>query len=430
MKYIKFSDYIYILANNLTDRKKTEIEIIWTAGGSYFEKKQDSGRKHLMEHCIVSRTKDMNFQEFQDFQFRENIMFNAYTGPATMGVEASGHYSDFEKILDLSLETAFMPTFDQAILDQEKEIVLREISERRGDPNYQLHYQVMNQVFTKDSYENHETLGSSEQVKKGELKDFDRLHLENLSTSPVIICCYGGGVDIDLIQKKLDQIVAQKDLLQVKKMLQKENKKPINFKIQSKFKNFRKKAIVSELAHAHCEINLYIPFQKNFQNEAITRVFEELYFKYHGKVYDRLRNQLGLIYSMYGAFQSSVDCLYLNLACEKQHIKTIISEIQSIFSNFEKNFEETKLQELKNTIIKKIEITQDNPYSSINLLRNSLTNYNQIETLESYQNKLANVTRLDIKKIYQEIQSNLSNSKLVLVSKNSEIKNIIEKIKI
>ena len=428
MNYQKFSENIHILTNNL-DRKKTEVEIIWTAGGSFFEQESDRGRKHLMEHCIASRTKDMDFKAFQDFQFRESLMLNAYTGPLTMGMEASGHSQDFEKLLDIALETAFTPTFDQTILDQEKEIVLREISERRGDPNYRLHFEVMNQIFTKESYEVHQTLGDSQTVAIGQLEDFTRLHLENLKTSPVLICCYGGGVKTDLIQTKLQKILDQKNL-QINNLLETKNKKPINYSIGSQFQDFQKKAVISELAHKHCEINLYIPFKTTFENRPATKIFEELYLKFYGRVYDKLRNQLGLIYSLHGSFESSINCLYINLACEIEHIEKILTEIKATFSNFEENFDQQKLNELKNVIIKKVEMTMDSPSNSINMTKSILTKYNIPETLEEYEQKLKKVSKNEIKKIYNQIQNNFKNSKLVLVSKNPKIQEVLDSYEI
>lgn len=427
MPYYQFSDYIHILTNP-ADRKKTEVEIIWTAGGSYFEKKEDSGRKHLMEHCIASRTAKMNFQEFQDFQFRENIMLNAYTGPLTMGIEGSGHSSDFEKILDISLETALTPTFDQDILNQEKEIVLREISERRGDPNYRLHFQVVEQIFTPESYQVHQTLGSSKQVELGELGDFSRLHLENLASSPILVCCYGGGIKLDLIQKKLQEITQKTDLYQIQKLLEPDSKKAIDYQIPNHFQDFKKKAIVSDIAHKHAEINLYIPFKINFENKPAIKIFEELYLKFYGRIYDRLRNQLGLIYSMYGAFQTGLDCLYINLACEIEHIEIILQEIYKSFADFESNFEMQKLTELKNIILKKMEMTADNPYNEINLTKGTLTNFNKLETLAEYEKRLSQVGKLEIQKIYQELAQNLTEAKLAVVSKNPDIQQVVSEL--
>lgn len=179
------------------DRKKVEIEIIFHAGGSIFEGEGDRGKKHLLEHCIASRTKDMNFQDLKDWQFEKNIILNAYTGPLTMGLTAEGHKEDFLEMFKVLWEMAVSPTFDQSILDREKEIVLREISERRGDPAYQLYFDVNALVFTPDSYDNHQVLGDEKMVAQTTIEDLYRLHQESLAQSHIIVLLAGGGIELE-----------------------------------------------------------------------------------------------------------------------------------------------------------------------------------------------------------------------------------------
>ena len=200
MIYQKLSPQIHLVCQPL-DRFRVEIEIILHAGGSIFEMDENRGKKHLLEHCIASRTKEMDFQALKDFQFSQNLILNAYTGPMTMGLTATSHKNDFEKALKLLWEMATDPTFDQSILEREKEIVLREISERRGDPAYELYYHIQNQIFEEGSLDTHEVLGESEKVAKTTLEDFKKLHTQNLQDSHIIIQISGGGIDLAKIKQ-------------------------------------------------------------------------------------------------------------------------------------------------------------------------------------------------------------------------------------
>lgn len=202
MPYLKINYRTHLFIQEL-DRKKTEIEIIFHAGGSFFEKPEDRGKKHLLEHCIASRTKDMDFQALKDWQFRESILINAYTGPLTMGFTAEGHKTDFQKMFEVLWEMAITPTFDQSILDREKEIVLREISQTRGDPNYQLYFDVNALVFTEDSYSNHQVLGDEKMVAQTTIQDLYRLHRESLEQSHILILLSGGGIDQNFVLEKI-----------------------------------------------------------------------------------------------------------------------------------------------------------------------------------------------------------------------------------
>ena len=200
MIYKQLSPQIHLICQPL-ERFRVEIEIILHAAGSLFENDKDRGKKHLLEHCIASRTKELDFQQLKDFQFSQNLILNAYTGPQTMGLTVASHRDDFEKSLRILWEMVTSPTFDQSVLEREKEIVLREINERRGDPNYELHYFVQSQIFGKDSIENHEVLGDSDKVAQTTLTDFRSLHSQNLQDSQIIIQISGGGIDITKIEK-------------------------------------------------------------------------------------------------------------------------------------------------------------------------------------------------------------------------------------
>jgi predicted Zn-dependent peptidase len=419
MSYHKLAENIHLIYSK-KDRKSLELELIYTTGGSYFEKPKDAGKKHLLEHCIVSRTKDLDFKEFLNYQFSENIHFNAYTGALQMGLEVSGHCSDFTKMFDLLLEVAFVPTFSQEILDQEKEIVLKEISERRGDPNYKLNQHYADEIFTPDSYTRHETLGDSEMVRETTLEDFKNLMTENLKSSQIVILAKGGGIDIDYITQKVNQLLAEKDK-NITDFLETE-KKPINYQITNEFQDFKTKIITHELAHEHIDLNFYIPCPVNFENQTAIKFFEELYLKFYGgKIYDKLRNELGLIYSMYGSFYQMLQVLHINLTCEIGDVDTITNEINKIFSGFEDNFEEQKFLDLHNVLKKRFEIIYDNPSSHVNYTVNTLINYNKLQQVENFLEDLQKTKIEDIKSLYLEIQKGWTKKRTVIMSKNPEI---------
>jgi predicted Zn-dependent peptidase len=417
MEYIDVTPTIHIISQPL-DRKKANIEIILTSGGSWFEDPQDRGRKHLLEHCIVSRTKAMDFQQLKDYTFRENIYVNAYTGPKTMGFEAGGHYLDFQKMIDLALEVVFEPTFDQKDLDREKEIVMREISERRGDPNYKLHYDIMKQVFTADSSDNHETLGDSESVATTTLSDFNKLHKSNLEKSHIYICVSGGGLDNEYIIKKVKEYTTINPIL----FANSDTKNPVDFTLPSKYLPFTTLPIVHELAHKHAEVSMYLGLPISWENDPSIKIFNNLYMKYGGILYDRLRDELGLVYGIGCSFSKKHQQIIINFSSEIQNIDTIVSEIKKTFSDFEIYFKPQKFQEFKNVLYKQQEIAEDAPGSMINFSLSTLQNYGKLESYESYTNRIKAVTIEDIKKIYDNISGSLENMKIIIVSNNPDIK--------
>lgn len=415
MQYIPLNSSTHLLLQPL-DRKKTEIEIILAAGGSWFEDSHDRGKKHLLEHCIASRTKVMNFQELKDFQYRENIMLNAYTGPITMGLTASGHSSDFYKMIDLLLEMTFTPTFDQEILDREKEIVLREISERRGDPNYRLHFDIIKNIFTTDSYSSHEVLGDSDKVALTSLADFKKMHTQNLNQSHIIISISGGNIDQGYLTDKVEYY-----LKNTPELLGIENKIPVDFQADNTFLDFQILPIVHELAHSHAEVSVYLPCEVNFENKPALQIFENLFLKYGGVLYDRLRDELGLVYGIQSSFDYNMQVLEISLSCEIQYVEQIVDEMRAVFSNFEKNFNSTKFNEFKNIIQKKQDIAQDTLGAGTYFTQNILRVYGVPEIYENYARRLDLVSLDKVKSIYDYVQNNFAKMRVVIVSNNPDI---------
>jgi predicted Zn-dependent peptidase len=412
---------VYVFLQDL-NRKKSNMEFIYVSGGSWFEKEGDRGKRHLMEHCIVSRTKDKNFQELKDYIFRENLDLNAYTGILSMGLELSGHYSDFQKMTDLLLELFIDPTFVQEDLDREKEIVLREISERRGGPSYRLHYDVMRRIYTLDSYANHEILGDSEAVAKTTLEDFNRLHKQSLAESNLILTFSGGGLDKKYIEGKISNSVEKSQNFPIIK--EKETKLEVNYKLKNDFLDFDFLKIRHPLAHEHIDLTLYIPFDVTFEKRPSLLVFEHLFTRYGGVIYDRLRDDLGLVYAFYADFRKENGTLTISLACEQKHVKTIIKEIEDCLSSFDNYFNTQKFKEFRDILRKKIEIAEDTMGSSIKFMYKSLKSYGQVETYQDYSKRIASVTEEDLKSVYREIENNLDKKRIVAVSKNPQVKKI------
>jgi predicted Zn-dependent peptidase len=410
MQYLKINDFTHLISNPL-DRKKVNFEFIYSLGGAFLENIEDQGKKHLLEHCIVSRTKKYNFQEFKDFCFKHNLNFNAYTGAQTMGITALGYYKDAKLITDQILEMAFKPTFDQTILDMEKEIVLREISERKGDPSYKLHYKTAKQVFSKNSIANYEVLGDPKKVAKTTLEDFKNLHQQNLANSHFVLMVSGGGFDVDYIRTQLDQYTKGLENF----------RKPINFNFPNEFKKSNQFFVTSPLAHEQAEISIYIPVPVNFENRPARAVFEYLFLKYGGVLYDKLRDDLGLIYSMYSNFDPELNALGIYLTSEITQVNRIFVEIQKVFGNFTKFFKPQKFQELKELIHKKQEMAEDELNTTNQFIYSTLTSYGKVQTYQEFIQKIDMINETDLENLYLEIQKHWTQKKIVIVSKNKGI---------
>jgi predicted Zn-dependent peptidase len=414
-KYRKINDTTHLFLMN-GDRETIHVNVTYSAGGSWFEKPIDYGKKHLLEHCIVARTKDLNHEEFKDWERKNNISLNAYTSPLRMGLTATGHKSDFELILKTLTQCAFNPVFDQEDLDREKVIVLREIAERRGDPNYKLYIDTINATFLPNTYQTHETLGDPKMVEQTTLEDFYRLNRESLSQSHIIISVDGGNLDEEKAVEIIKEEIANSNSID-----QNITKLPVNYLPESLFQEFSTKALVHELAHEHAEVTFMLPLEVNLDNSPARTVYSNLYLYYSGILYDRLRDEKMLVYGISPYFDFETQTLNINLTCEEKFIDQIIEEVEDIFSNFEKYFKEEKLKDYLNVVYKKQAMSGDNLLQAVTFSVNTYLNYNQILNQEDYIEKIKKINIDDIKNLDSQILKGWKNRKTLIVSKDEVV---------
>lgn len=289
----------------------------------------------------------MDFQQFRDFQLKNYIFTNAFTSGHQMGVDASGHSSDFEVLYQILLEMAYKPAFDQSILTQEKEIVLREISERSGAPSYILDVWQKAQIFTEGSASNHQTLGLSEEVATTSFEDLVRLHNFQIDRSQTVIYACGGGFETQKVKDMTLEILnnSKYDLGGLSKS---DTKLPINHKIKNQYLDFEHLNLVHHLAHEHCDVAISIPNPATLENAPLHQIFSELFLSFNGELYDLLRNKHGLVYSMSAGFYHYVDggVFEIDLTTEKTKVEETFKVIKDFFSDFDKVFDHSKFEAL------------------------------------------------------------------------------------
>jgi predicted Zn-dependent peptidase len=418
LSYTNLSPNFHLVTNLVPDRYKTELNLQYTSGGGLFETKGQSGVSHLLEHCILGRTKDKDFYQLKDHLFEKSIYNNAATGVLSMFLTLSGHRSDAFEMLDLMLEFGFNPTLAQDVLDREKEIVLREISERRGDPGYRLFYEMVGKVLEPGSRYLHQVLGDVKDVKASTLDTFYDLHRGMLERSHFILSISGGGLESQAIIDKVQNVISR--VPKTDKTLD------LTYDPGNTFKDFKYVPIVSKLAHDHAEVSIYLPVTVNLENRPARFFLQSLLLKMpDGELYNRLRNELGWIYSLQSTFDKSTSTLNLELSCEIKYISKIVDEVKKVFSDFEKVYSPKKAEILRQMTVKRQEMAQDEPQIITDFLVDNLSEFGVPLTYAEYVKKLALVTTEDIKALFDEIKTGLDKMRIVVTSNKKEVEKLV-----
>ncbi len=336
-----------------------------------------------------------------------------------MNFVTSGHRSDSDTMLDLMKEFAFEPTLTDEVLNQEREIVLSEIDQRAGDPNYRLYRLLIESVFEEGSFALNETLGKREDVTAADLSVFSKIRERMLKKSHVIMTAAGRDIDEEYIIDRLRSVlppVVEGELL------------PVTYFPPNKLKEFSFKPIVSDIAHDHATVSVVIPFEVTLENKPIRTYLRELLFDLPtGYIYDRLRNELGLVYSLNYSFDRTSQTLTLDFTSSIEKVPTIIEEIELAFQNFEKVITEDKVNVLKGLMVKRQELSEDDPEFVVDFVVNTFTDYEVILEYREYIQQIKAVSMDDIRNLYDVIAKNLARKQVVVVSNKKEIEDLVIK---
>lgn len=415
LKYIKLRPNFHIFLNPVK-RYKTSVNFLFSSGGAYFEKSHQKGLTHLLEHSMIKQTRKINKNKLNRLQFEKDIDLNASTSILTLEIFMSSHKDYTDEMLDLILNFAFDPYVDSKVLEQEKRIVLREISQKKGDPNYKLLRIVKESIYKKGSKDLCEVIGDKKIVADSTLDDLKKIHQRIIAESHFLLSVVGGNVNEDNVIKKAEKYA---------KFLSFEKTHPIDKSAKNYIYDFKYKPIVSELAHENFIIYIAVPCKVNFYNRGIREIVSEVLFSYpEGIFYKKLREKLGLVYNIDYFFDSSLQLLIIILMGESDSVYNLVEESFKIIANPEKYMTSERVNIIKNIFVKRQQIALDNPYTSVEFITNTLLNYGKEQYFEQYVDELKHSRFEDILNYGLEMKHGIGDAFIVAVSKNKEIEKL------
>jgi predicted Zn-dependent peptidase len=404
------------LITNTTEQNGVKFTLHHTAGGAFFEEKGQKGLSHLLEHCMVARTKKHDFEDLRYYLFENDIHTNAFTGRLGMDIVVSGHKKNFDAMLDLVLEFAFNPVITEEILEQEKEIVLCEISQYSGGVGYRLNMTLIKSLYKKGSYSRTEVLGRKDDVRNATIRELQKIQKRLYAKSNFILTVAGGGVDSESVKSRFEKIIphyTEQDTL------------PVNFTPKNELRDFTYLPVVDYLGHQHAVLNVIIPCPINFENRPVRMYLRELLFENPiGVLYTRLRNQLGFIYSLRYSFDLPTQALNIEVSCEIEHIPQIVEEIQRYFAEPSLVINESKINKIRELLMTRRELYEDNPQFVVDFLVGILLDFGVIMYYDDYIKLLETITVQDVRDYYDVISENIDKMKIVVVSNKEEIKQL------
>ena len=143
--------------------------------GSIHEKEGEEGMAHFLEHCLITGG-SRKYNPIQADELRGTFGYsNAFTGLGRTFFIGDMLSKDLKKWLDFTSQHALYPRFEKDRVNGERERVLREISDAKSGPSYNVDKE-FNGLFYRDHPKGRFVLGSEEVVKKADTEKIQRFH--------------------------------------------------------------------------------------------------------------------------------------------------------------------------------------------------------------------------------------------------------------
>lgn len=170
--------------------------------GSRFEKEDEEGLAHFVEHTIFKGTKNRSSEDIFSGIDAVGGELNAYTNKEEMCVHASFRKMYFERATDLLADILQNPTFPDDEIIKEKNVIVDEINSYLDTPSERIMDEFEAHLFKGHSL-GYNILGTEESIKqldRENLLDFTSRHFTAQNTVISIV----GDIDLSEVRKILE----------------------------------------------------------------------------------------------------------------------------------------------------------------------------------------------------------------------------------
>lgn len=339
-KLIKFDSGLRLIVERLRNTRSLSIGV-FVGVGSLYETKENNGISHFIEHMFFKGTEKRSAFDIVNELESIGVTINAYTSKNSTAYYTVGLSDYAENCSEMLSDMYFNSKFDPSTLAKEKTVVLEEI--KMGEDDYEdkclenlvkAHYGANKSIA-------YPILGSAENVMsfdKEAIKEFMSMYYTPQNT---VISMAG-----DITEEKAVELV----------------KKYFESNIQAKSYDKRKFHITkpkgnyvqlskSDCQQSHVAISFPSYGLKNKQSLLPGVFCNMLAGGMSSRLFQKIRDELGLVYTIYASPVSYVDdgYLYIYFATDPKQVPLAVKEIRkSLDEIVQKGF---TAEELKRTVI-------------------------------------------------------------------------------
>ncbi|QIB69498.1 insulinase family protein [Aminipila butyrica] len=388
---------------------------IWVKAGSVDETTNISGISHFIEHMMFKGTNQRSAKKIAEDVDRIGGQINAFTGR-----EATCYYmktlsSNAEEAAEILLDMFLNSTFDEEEMNKEKKVIYEEMKMIEDTPDDYAHEMISDLIFKGSIYEN--SIIGTRDTLKGISRSILKQYVDQEYTRDSIVISIAGNVEMDkmcqFFEGRLKHLKAEKA------------HKP--YRDQAYEPRFQVK--VKEIEQTHiCMGTRGLPLEdENYY--ALALLSNIMGGSMSSRLFQNIREQKGLAYSVYSHASSYVKSGYYNIYAGVSHDK-IAEAIQGIKEELEllktQGITEDELHVAKEQLKASYIFGQENVNGRMFSTGKNSILLDRIYTPEEVIGEIDRVTMEDMKKASSLIHNIENYSAVMVTNKEWDLKQLMQ----
>ena len=361
--------------------------------GSANETQKENGISHYIEHALFKGTSNRSAFEISDYIDRIGAQINAFTSKELTCYYTKSTSEHLNECLEVLSDLFFNATFDPEEMQKEKGVIVEEINMSEDTPE-DVCLDLLASAYHGDHGLGQTILGSKENVLSFTKQDVDN-YMDKYYTADNVVISLAGNVDVEDAVSMIEKLFADK-------FTRTKSAPQVTF-VSKNAKSVYKTKKIEQTHIAMCMPAISMDSEKADALNIANVVFGG---GMSSRLFQKIREELGLAYSVYSYLSLYKDCgvleIYAGVSTDKRDsaVQSIISEIQKLidFGVTEQEFLRGK-EQIKSTFIMGRESTS----SQMMLNGRYMLFRNQEIDFRERMKKIDAVTLEDVNKIIKEI---------------------------
>lgn len=382
---------------------------IWIKNGSVDEDEQTNGISHFIEHMLFKGTANRTAKDIADQMSAIGGRINAFTGKEYMCYYAHVLDTHFDKALDILSDMICNSVFNEEDIRKEKGVILEELKMSLDTPEDIINESLQLEVFNNSAL-SYNILGIEDNIKKFNREDILNYFNKHYVSSNIVISVVGK-IDYDVVYDKLNEKF---------KSIQKGTSQT-----RSESTAYSKAFIMNNKDIEQVHLLFAFPSFKAESPEmyAVSIINSIIGGGMNSRLFQRIREEEGLVYSVYSYQESFVNSGLFNIYAAttssslEQVIEMIYEELNILI---EQGIDEEELMMTKEQLKSNLIIGLESMNARMSTYGKSKL---MLDRIKSQDEIILNLNKIDIESINSILKQiiNYDALSVSIVGKQEEI---------